>query len=191
MRAPGLCHDHEVESPLTHLGVAPASSRVRAQRRAGFVLRRPVLRHDIHLTWTVDDRPMSELVAPSPAEGAGALQALATAVQHDVLGSRLGVHQLQTLLDEIADPGWGTVTRDGRVVLAWCPRCFGTGCPVLSARLLMCGDSVWWREVGWQLAGVPYEATGDEPMFRFLRTGYETLLEGLLVREQIRARSRS
>lgn len=139
----------------------------------------------------MDEQPLSELVAPSPGEDLVGRAALATPVQHDVLGSRLGVHQLQTLLDEIVDPDWGTVTRDGRVILAWCPGCFGPGCPVLSARLLMCGDSVWWREVGWQSAGERYEVTGDEPMFRFLRTGYETLLEGLLVEEQIRARSRS
>lgn len=130
--------------------------------------------------WTIDGVALRQLVAQRSGwpEEAG-VPADHPALRSDDFWPELAVSNLRSLLGEV--PG---ELPDGRVALLYCPVCADIGCGALTAELVMDGETVEWRDVGWQ-ADEDFDATRDgfpaSLTLRFSREPYLALLRRLLV----------
>ena len=157
--------------------LATATARTRWTEVVGFVRERVLVRELVFEDWVVDGVPLRQLVAERE-ETVDPVQEM-TYLCEAPPWPELAVAGLRRLLGE--EPG---DFDDGRISLLVCPVDADLGCRALSATLVLDGETVEWRDVGWQVDYEPFSTTEggfDPPMhFRFDRAAYTTLLRGAL-----------
>lgn len=145
-----------------------------AQFGGSFRLKESIEEHTFQ-DWLVDGVPLRQVVAQHSGwpEDAG-LPAEQTPFQSDDFWPELAVSSLRSLLGELAEE-----LPNGRAVLLRCRVCADVSCGAVTAELVLHGDMVEWRDVGWQsdedFDGLPTPLT-----LRFHRAPYEALLRRLL-----------
>jgi hypothetical protein len=153
--------------------------------RVGWFRHKSVEHTITYLDWTIDGRPLRELVryvdGSAPRE--------VTVLQNDWSAIGVGRSLLKSLLGLPVGGGFDVVMPDGRIALLFCPTCFDLDCGTLTAEVEFSDTFVLRRDIAWQVGYDPLDLTDSEfdpPTLTFDRAQYEAELKRLLNLERAR-----
>ena len=164
------------------LGVVENTYVVSDDERTGWFRRRAVERTITFLDWTIDGRPLRELVADVD----GRVPSEVTVLQNRGAAPGVGRDVLRLLLGRSVGDEFSIVMPDGRAPILLCSMCFDLECATLTAEVVWHDDRAEWRDVAWQVArdDLHLEDSDFEPTtIVFDRAQYESLIHGLLLNE--------
>lgn len=167
------------------LGVVEDHYVAHHDERVGWFRHKSVQHTITYLDWTIDGRPLRELVRYVD----GSVPREVTVLQNDWSGLGVGRSLLNSLLGLPARGGFDVALPDGRIALLFCPTCFDLCCATLTTEVEISDSYVEWRDIAWQVGYDPLNLTDSEfdpPTLTFDRAQYEAELNRLLNLERAR-----
>ena len=158
--------------------------------RVGWFRHKSVEHTITYLDWTIDGRPLRELVRYVD----GSVPREVSVLQNDWSALGVGRSLLNSLLGLPARGGFDVAMPDGRIALLFCPTCFDLCCATLTTEVEISDSYVEWRDIAWQVGYDPLDLTDSEfdpPTLTFDRAQYEAELNRLLNLERARLSGRA